>query len=91
MDIDVGHIGRLACLDMKDSEVKALQPQLQKILEYIAQIEGVETEGVTPTSHVVVHDMVPREDNPGPELSSEQAFENAAAHDGEMYVVPKVV
>lgn len=42
---DVRHIARLARLDLSDEEVERFVGELSKILDYVAQLEEVETEG----------------------------------------------
>ncbi|HEY8108513.1 MAG TPA: Asp-tRNA(Asn)/Glu-tRNA(Gln) amidotransferase subunit GatC [Patescibacteria group bacterium] len=55
MEIDrqaVEKVARLARLALSDDDVAANQRQLSKILEYIDQLNEVDTKGVPPTAQV---------------------------------------
>jgi aspartyl-tRNA(Asn)/glutamyl-tRNA(Gln) amidotransferase subunit C len=47
---DVVHVAELANLTLTDSEIDKFLPQLSKVLEYVGQLEEVDTSGVLPTS-----------------------------------------
>ena len=50
---DVKHVAMLAELDFSDEEVAKITPQLDKILDHVARVSAVNTEGILPTSHVM--------------------------------------
>ena len=47
---DVLHIADLAHLDLTEDEIKKFLPQLASIVDYIGQLDEVNTQGVEPTS-----------------------------------------
>jgi len=49
----VRHVARLSRLSLDEEDVAKYQHQLSHILEYIAQLNEVDVEGVPPTSHVL--------------------------------------
>jgi len=57
-------IARLARLELSSEEIEAMQGQLGRILSYVEMIQGVDTEGVEPTAHVLDVDMTLRPDVP---------------------------
>ena len=59
---DVIHVSNLARLNLREDEVEKFTEQLGAILEHIAKLNEVDTEGVEPTSHVLDLVNVFRED-----------------------------
>jgi aspartyl-tRNA(Asn)/glutamyl-tRNA(Gln) amidotransferase subunit C len=64
---------------------------LGTILEYIDQLETLDTSGIEPMMHVLDVANVYREDTVGESLSQEDAFKNAPQTDGEYFLVPKIL
>jgi aspartyl-tRNA(Asn)/glutamyl-tRNA(Gln) amidotransferase subunit C len=84
-------VAHLARLEMPQVELDLLTGQLSKILDYVNQLQQVDTEGVEPLAHALdVHDVF-RADEPQPSLSVEQALANAPARKGDFYSVPAVL
>ncbi len=48
----IEHIARLARLEVSETEKKTYSEQLSAILDYVDQLQKVDTEGVEPTSQV---------------------------------------
>ena len=83
MKIDVKHIAKLAELPLKDDEVKKLEEQLESTLEYIDQLNEVDTKNIEPTSQVTGLENIMREDIATESLTQEQATSNSSAtHNG---------
>ena len=83
MKIDVTHIAKLANLPLKTDEIKKLQSQLEPTLEYIAQLNEVNTNNIEPTSQVTGLENVTREDIATNRLTQEQAISNSdETHNG---------
>ena len=88
---EVKKIAKLACLDVKDDDIESYATNLSNILDLVAQMDAVDTTGVTPMSHPfdavqrlredVVTDVDRREDF--------QAI--APATEDGLYLVPKVI
>ncbi len=77
MKIDVKHIAKLAELPLKDEEIKKLEGQLESTLEYIEQLNEVDTNNIEPTSQVTGLENVMREDIATESLTQEQALSNS--------------
>ncbi|MEE9257038.1 MAG: Asp-tRNA(Asn)/Glu-tRNA(Gln) amidotransferase subunit GatC [bacterium] len=50
---DVLHVSRLARLKLSEDEVEKFTEQLGGILDYISKLNEIDTEGVSPTAHVL--------------------------------------
>jgi aspartyl-tRNA(Asn)/glutamyl-tRNA(Gln) amidotransferase subunit C len=88
---EVGRVAHLARLRLTEDEADAMTEALEAILGYVAQLEGVDTEGVPPTAHVIPLATPLREDEPGEVLSPELAVANAPAPRGTAFTVPRVL
>ena len=49
---EVRHIAKLARLNLSDEEVEKFTKELSSILEYVDQLQEVDTKGVEPTAQV---------------------------------------
>ena len=87
---EVKHVAKLAELGFSDDELERITPQLDKILDHIARVSGVDTEGIAPTSHVLDIKNVFREDEVEEPLSQEAALKNAPDKEDEGFKVPKI-
>lgn len=61
-DDDVRKIAKLSRLHLTDEEIPTYRDQLGSILEYVAQLQNVDTEGVPELQHAVEVENVFRED-----------------------------
>lgn len=59
---DVMKLASLSALHVSDEEAKKLQGELQNILKFVEQLNGVDTSGVEPTYQVTGLEDVWRED-----------------------------
>lgn len=81
----VKHVAQLANLPLSDEEEEKYSEQLSAILEYVDQLNQVDTKDVEPTFNVSGNSNVFREDETGPCLSQEQALSNAARKKDSMF------
>ncbi len=88
---DIRHVAKLARLNCTEAEIQEFTGQLSAILEYVEQLNEVNTDQVEPLAHCLAVDNVFREDVPGRSLSNDQALSNAPQRDGEFFAVPKVL
>lgn len=79
---DVRHLAQLSNLQLSDDEITSLQADLANILDYINQLNEIDTTGVEPTYQVTGLENVWRDDSVDPgtvtredllALSSDQA------------------
>ena len=92
-DFDIQHIAKLARLTLSDEEQKKLGPQLAKIVEYIDQMNQLDTTNVEPTSHVLPIQNVFREDQPKQNFpeSGTDLLSHAPKQDKGHYEVPQII
>lgn len=88
---DVEHIAKLARLSFTDEEKQMFTHQLNEILEYVEQLNRLDTSNVEPLSHVIELSNVFREDEVKPGLTTEEALKNAPAKTDRFFKVPKVI
>ena len=89
--LDVRYVADLVRLKLTDDEIAELQPQLDHVLEYIAQLNEVNVEGIEPTAHASAVYNVFRADVPRDTFTQEQATANAPHSGSGLFIVPKVV
>jgi aspartyl-tRNA(Asn)/glutamyl-tRNA(Gln) amidotransferase subunit C len=87
---EVRKVADLARLELSDAELETMAPQLNAIVDYINQLQAVNTDGVEPLAHAVDRHNVFRADAPGPSLSPDEALANAPARKDNFYSVPAV-
>ena len=88
---DVEYAAKLARLELTEEERVAYQRELDKVVEYIDQLNEVDTENVPVTSHVIPLQNVLREDEVLPSLSADQALANAPKSEDGFFRVPRVI
>ena|ERR1700722_9182830 len=89
---DLLKLKKLSRIECSEEEQKKLLHSLRNILAYIDQLKEVDTEGVTPCSHVLETMVnVMREDEVGETLPRELFLSNAPAHTGGLVRVPPVM
>ncbi len=87
----VRKVALLARLNITDEEVKTFTGQLSAILEYVAQLDELDTSNVEPLAHCLpIHNAL-REDEVRESLTNDQALANAPHRDEEFFAVPKVL
>ena len=65
--------------------------KLGSILEYMQQLNEIDTTGVELTTHVLPINNVFREDVPGVQLSNDQALANAPEREDNFFRVPRIL
>lgn len=84
-------IAHLARLEISETEVEEMQDRLTKTLNWMEQLNEVDTTGVEPLTHMSKEVNVLREDVAENTLSRERALKNAPSHTETYFSVPKVV
>ncbi len=90
-EAQVRHISHLSRLNPTDGEVRLFSEQLSAILEYVEQLDEVDTTDVPPTAHALPVQNVFRTDEPRRSLDPDQALANAPQREGSFFAVPKVL
>ena len=87
---DVKKVAKLANLSLSPEEKVLFQKQLSQILDYISQLQKVDTKNVEPTHHVTGMENVTRTDKVEPCLNQEQALSQAPATHNGFFKVPAI-
>jgi aspartyl-tRNA(Asn)/glutamyl-tRNA(Gln) amidotransferase subunit C len=88
---EVLHVAQLARLSLEPAEIELFTRQLNDILDYVAKLQELDTEGVPPLAHVIPVFNVFREDEIKPGLDRDQALDNAPAEEEGAFLVPRVI
>jgi aspartyl-tRNA(Asn)/glutamyl-tRNA(Gln) amidotransferase subunit C len=88
---DVIKVSELARLEVKEEELDKFTEQLGNILEYIEQLNELDTNNVEPTSHVLNIATPLREDKVVEWLNIEEVLQNAPESEDDFFVVPQVI
>ena len=88
---DVRKVAKLARLDLPEDKVATYTGQLESILEYVGQLEQVNTEGVPETTRAVEVTNVTREDGVAPTPVREDILNQAPLREGDFFRVPKIL
>ena len=88
---DVSKVAKLARLDIPENQLEVYANQLEKILEYVSQLEKINTENVPPTTRAVEVVNVLRNDVIEESNIREDLLELGPSREGEFYKVPKII
>ena len=87
----VQRIARLARIKVTGEEAKALETELSGILEWVKQLDEVDTSGVDPMTSVIPMTLKQRPDVVTDGGIADDVVANAPAREDHFFVVPKVV
>jgi aspartyl-tRNA(Asn)/glutamyl-tRNA(Gln) amidotransferase subunit C len=87
----IAHLAWLARLELRPEEKTRLAEDLDRILEYMRQLDAVEIDRVEPLTHSVDRVGPLRDDDVLPGVAREAALANAPEREGEFFAVPTVV
>ncbi len=87
----VRHIARLARLQVTDEEAKNLETELSSIMNWIEQLNEVNTDDVQPLTSIVEVSLKQREDVVTDGGYPEEIMKNAPLSEDNFFMVPKVV
>ncbi len=90
---DILHLAKLAKLQLSDKEIEKYLNQLEKTVEYVKNLEELNTEKVNPTSQTTKSDnrfFVDGDKNQRL-LKSEIALKNAKSKKGNYFVVKRIM
>ena len=89
--MDIEKVARLARLELSDEEKSTFGSQLEQILTYMEQLNGLDTSGVEPTSHAIPVYNVFREDEVRSSLPQEEVLAVAPDEEDGHFKVPRII
>jgi aspartyl-tRNA(Asn)/glutamyl-tRNA(Gln) amidotransferase subunit C len=87
----VRRIARLARIKITDDEAKSLEGELSGILNWVEQLDEIDTTSVEPMTRVVAQEMKQRPDKVTDGEIADDVVKNAPLTEDHYFVVPKVV
>ena len=90
-DTEIATIASLAKLDLQRIDVPSLSQDLNKILNFVQQMDSVDTSSIAPLASPVRTENTLRSDEPDPQIDREAFQQVAPATEDGLYLVPKVI
>jgi len=91
MKMDIEKVARLARLELTEEEKVTFGNQLEQILNYMEQLNGLDTTGVEPTSHAIPISNVFKEDEVNPSFPQKEVLAIAPDEEDGHFKVPKII
>jgi len=88
---EVKKVAQLARLELNESEIYQHAEQLEKILEYIKQLEKINTENIPCTTRAIEVVNVLRKDEKKNYENSEEILDLAPSRENKFFKVPKII
>lgn len=90
-EVTVRRIARLARIKITGAEAKGLVKELSGILNWVQQLDEVDTSAVEPMTRVVPIELKKREDIVNDGGKADEILKNAPMAEDGFFVVPKIV
>lgn len=87
---DVEHVAKLARIELSEDEKEKFAKQLGDIIEYVDQLNEVDTEGVDPMAHPYPLTNITRVDRVEYDNTREELLLNAPDEEDGFFKVPKI-
>jgi aspartyl-tRNA(Asn)/glutamyl-tRNA(Gln) amidotransferase subunit C len=91
MKMDIEKVARLARLELSEEEKVTFGNQLEQVLNYMEQLNQLDTTGVEPTSHAIPLFNVFKEDVVQPSFPQEEVLAIAPDEEDGHFKVPKII
>lgn len=88
---DVKHLAELCKLEFSDEELEQFIGEFSNILEYVAQLKDIDTEGIEPTYNVNAKTQPLREDLVIESLPREEVLKNAPEEQYGYFKLPNIM
>lgn len=87
----VDHIAHLARLEFEGEKKEAITEDLERIVDFMAVLKEVDTDGVEPLIYMTNEINNLREDVAKDTVTHEEALKNAPQKDSDFFRIPKVL
>jgi aspartyl-tRNA(Asn)/glutamyl-tRNA(Gln) amidotransferase subunit C len=88
---DVRKVADLARLYLPEEKIATYTGQLERILDYVDQLQAVDTDGVPPTTRAVEVINATRDDRVVATDVREELLDQAPQREGDFFRVPKIL
>jgi aspartyl-tRNA(Asn)/glutamyl-tRNA(Gln) amidotransferase subunit C len=82
---------KLAKLEIPEKEMESYLKEFNEILEYVDELNRLETKNVKPTSHIIEEGTPLRDDRAGEPLNKKEILRNNPARGQTSFAVPKFI
>lgn len=87
----IKHVASLAKLELSDAGFNDFAEKFQETLKMEDMLNGIDTTGVEPTTHLSTRTTIFREDNPETNQTREQLMENVPESSDGLIKVPSIL
>jgi aspartyl-tRNA(Asn)/glutamyl-tRNA(Gln) amidotransferase subunit C len=87
----IDRLAELSKLKFEGGDKESIKGDLEKMLDFVARLDAVNTDEVEPLIHLSERTNVLREDNAEVTITKEEALRNAPQKDSDYFKVPRVV
>lgn len=87
----IDNLSELSRLKYEGAERAAIKEDLARMLQFVEQVQEVDTTGVEPLVHITQETNRWREDEARIDITHEEALRNAPKKDSDFFRVPKFV
>ncbi|MDH5721625.1 MAG: Asp-tRNA(Asn)/Glu-tRNA(Gln) amidotransferase subunit GatC [Spirochaetia bacterium] len=84
-------IAKLSRIKLEGEKLELMVKDFNQILEFVRQIENVDTENIKPMEHVLDHKNVRREDKEKESFHHDVIKNMAPSYEAGFFIVPKVI
>ncbi len=88
---EVKQVAKLARLELNDDEINNHAKQLEKILDYIKQLERIDTKNIPCTTRAIEVTNVVRKDEHKNYEGSKELLDLAPSREDDFFKVPKII
>ena len=88
---EVKKVANLARLELNESEIQQHSEQLEKILDYINQLEKINTDNIPCTTRAIEVVNILRKDEKKDYENSEELLDLAPSRENKFFKVPKII
>ena len=88
---DVRKVAQLARLELPEETISTYTGQLERILDYVDQLQAVDTDGVPPTTRAVEVINATREDRVVATEVRDDLLDQAPQREGDFFRVPRIL
>ena len=88
---EIKKLAALSKLSIADDEVELYSQQLSDILDYVSQLENVDTSDIEPLLNVLDQINDSKQDEHQPSITQKMVLKNAPITSGDFFQVPEVI
>jgi len=87
----IKYLSLLSRMNIQESEISDIEEKLTKIIDFVDQLQSIDTDGVQPMAHPLNQSQRLRADNVIEENIRDKIQKNTKNTERGMYIVPKVI